>query len=288
MRHCNVTRLSITHIIPPMRLLLLLLCLQSFAAFATPRVVTSIPPLADLTSVIMAGVGEPQTIIGENASAHHFALRPSHMRLLQQADLVIWIDRGFEAGFARIVETLPASVSQLELLPALGIDHGDGHIWYSPRRLQQAIEVIQARLGEIDPPNRERYRDNARRLSQQIDNWRTATRSRLAASPPRYITDHAFSAHFGSDLGFAALASVHDQHDEHGSLGDLDEIEARLRAQPAVCLLTLESRPSPLALELARKFDLEVISLAAGGSADSASGFQRLQRLATALADCAG
>ena len=72
--------------------------------------VTSIAPLQEITAALMAGVASPQSIIAGDASAHHFALRPSHMRLLQQADLVIWIDRHFEAGFNRVAETLPRSV----------------------------------------------------------------------------------------------------------------------------------------------------------------------------------
>jgi zinc transport system substrate-binding protein len=108
-----------------MRIFILLLCLQS------PRVVASIAPLHELTTAIMKDIGEPALIIKQQASAHHFALKPSHMRSLQQADLVIWIGRQFEAGFNRIPEVLPSSAQQLELLTGLGIENGDGHIWYS-------------------------------------------------------------------------------------------------------------------------------------------------------------
>ena len=99
-----------------MRFLILMLCLQSAPLLSAPRVVTSIAALQEITAPLMAGVGVPQSIITEGASAHHFALRPSHMRLLQQADLVIWIDRHFEAGFGQLAHTLPRSTGQLELL----------------------------------------------------------------------------------------------------------------------------------------------------------------------------
>ena len=156
MLYYNVTKRFATHKTSSMRLLLpvyslVLVCLYSTVLAAAPRVVTSITPLQEITSALMAGVASPQTIIGDGASAHHFALRPSHMRLLQQADLVIWIDRHFEAGFGRIADTLPRSTRQLELLPALGMNHSDGHIWYSPRRLQQVAELIANQLGDIDP-----------------------------------------------------------------------------------------------------------------------------------------
>ena len=72
-----------------MRLCLLLLCLQSAALAAAPRVVTSITPVYEITTATMAGAGEPGLIIDNDASTHHFAFKPSDMRLLQQADLVI-------------------------------------------------------------------------------------------------------------------------------------------------------------------------------------------------------
>jgi zinc transport system substrate-binding protein len=271
-----------------MRLMLFLICLQSAFVFAAPRVVTSIAPLQEITATIMADVASPQSIIADGASTHHFAFRPSHMRLLQQADLVIWIDRHFEAGFQRVAETLPHRTSQLEILPALGIDSGDGHIWYSPQRIQQVITIITAQLIELDPDNQTRYHDNAQQLSAAIAVWRAETLEQLRDQQPRFITDHAFTSHFQADMGYASIATIHDQHDGHGGLRKLDKIEELLRQQPANCLLTQESPPAQLALELAQKYGLEVITLtpAAKTEPQIPAIIRRLQGFAAALREC--
>jgi zinc transport system substrate-binding protein len=271
-----------------MRLLLLLLCLQSAAVAAAPRVVTSIAPIQEITAAVMTGVGIPESIIGEQSSAHHFALRPSHMRLLQQADLVIWIDSDFEAGLRRIAETLPAETARLELLPALGLDGEDGHIWYSPRLLLKVIDLIAARLGEIDPANRADYETNGAALADAIAAWRSTIVAQMRGRTTRFITDHDFTHHLEADLGYAPIASIHDQHDAHSGLRELGEIEASLRRQPANCLLTLESPPAPLALELAQKYQLKIIDLSTPSQADGrqAAIIQRLQRLGSALLEC--
>ena len=264
------------------------LCMLSATAVAAPRVVTSIAPLQEVTAALMQGVAIPLSIIADNASTHHFAFRPSHMRLLQQADLVIWIDRNFEAGFNRVAETLPNSVDQLEILPALGIDSDDGHIWYSPRLLQLMTTIITARLIEIDPQHEPLYRDNAVQLSTAIETWRNETLAQMGDRQPRFITDHAFTSHFETDMGYSAIATIHDHHDDHGGLRELGIIEERLRTQPANCLLTLESSASPLALELAHKYQLEVISLSSMQVTDSQQPaiIQRLQKLASAVYEC--
>jgi zinc transport system substrate-binding protein len=65
------------------RILLLLLYLQPALALAAPRVVTSIAPLQEIAGALMAGIAEPQVIIENQASAHHFAFKPSHPLCLQ-------------------------------------------------------------------------------------------------------------------------------------------------------------------------------------------------------------
>ncbi len=92
-----------------MRLILFIclnFCLLPATALAAARVVTSIAPLQEITTELMRGVTSPQSIITDGASAHHFAFRPSHMRLLQQADLVIWIDSNFEPRRVGEIERL--------------------------------------------------------------------------------------------------------------------------------------------------------------------------------------
>ena len=271
-----------------MRLLILLICLQTSGVLAAPRVVTSIAPLQELTAAVMAGVAVPEAIIPQQASAHHFAFRPSHMRLLQQADLVIWIDRNFEAGFQQVAQILPSGTAQLELMPKLGIDAHDGHIWYSTPLLLEATNLISARLIAIDPDNQARYRANAADLSAAISTWRTDSVAQLQGLQPRFVTDHAFLSHMQDDLGYAAITNIHDQHDAHAGLRELNRIEQRLRQQPAKCLLTLESTPPPLALELAQKYSLKVISLVPTSSEDfqAAALIKRLQRLTSALLEC--
>ncbi len=271
-----------------MRLCLLLLCLQSAALAAAPRVVTSIPPVYEITAAIMTGVTEPGLIIDNDASAHHFAFKPSHMRLLQRADLVIWIDRHFEAGFSRVPEILPSTTQQLKLMSALGLEGGDGHIWYSPRLLLSSIELISDALTLVDPEHQNLYQANAAVLMQEIAIWRNETRQRWQNQQPRFITDHNFTAYFEQDLGVRSIATVHDQHHDHGGLKDLNRLDRILRQFPAACLLTLHTTASPLARSIARKHSLRVVSVALEPVSDPAQPLilQRLTQLTSALGGC--
>ncbi len=276
-----------------MRLIFLLFCLFGTSAQAAPRVVTSIAPLHEITSSIMSGVAVPDLIIRGTASPHHFAFRPSHMRLLQRADLVIWIDRNFESGFSRLADILPRSTLSLELLPRLAPDRLDGHIWYSPRLTQKAIELILVSLIQLDPDNQSSYSSNARKLLTRLTNWRQETKIQLDAEIPGFITDHAFLGQFTRDFGLDPVISVHNRQDDYGGLGDLGRIETYIRDNRIRCLMTAEPEPSKLALNLSDKYHMKIFKIVpqadtAGIDAISVgdSILRRLEQLTTALAEC--
>ena len=51
-------------------------------------VVVSIKPIHALVAGVMQGVGTQHLLLNDQQSPHHFALKPSQARLLQQAELV--------------------------------------------------------------------------------------------------------------------------------------------------------------------------------------------------------
>ena len=84
-------------------------------------VVTSIKPLHSLTSYIMEGVGEPELIIDGVASPHNFQIKPSHAKMLQNADLVIWIGEDLESFLPTALKNIPKDAVVFELLDQSGL-----------------------------------------------------------------------------------------------------------------------------------------------------------------------
>ena len=88
---------------------------------AEVNVVTSIKPLHSLTSYIMDGVGEPGLIIDGVASPHNFQIKPSHAKMLQKADLVIWVGEDLESFLPTALKSIPKNSVVLELLDQSGL-----------------------------------------------------------------------------------------------------------------------------------------------------------------------
>ena len=86
------------------------------SANAEIKVVTSIKPIHSLVSYIMDGVGKPNVIVDGYNSPHGFSLKPSHAKMLENADLVIWVGEGLEAFLEKPLETIAKKAKNVEIM----------------------------------------------------------------------------------------------------------------------------------------------------------------------------
>jgi len=265
-----------------MRHLIVLLCLIPLSSQASINVVTSIQPLYLITKSIMQGVAEPELLIKSTASVHDFAFKPSQMRQLQKADLVIWIDRNFESGFQKLPEIISRDTATIELLRVPGLKQQEGHIWYSPTLILLTVEQIQSTLGRIDPQNATVYRRNSTQLSDLVDSWGKKTYKQLMSNKPGYLLDHDFFSHFEKYMNVNSVAVLYDTNEQPPSIRELQRIEGLLARVPAKCLLHNESRPSKLAQNIALKFSLPIYNI----GQDSLDFMQSLQHISSTLFKC--
>jgi zinc transport system substrate-binding protein len=95
------------------------------SANADVRVVTSIKPIHSLVSYIMDGIGKPDVIVDGYNSPHNFSLKPSHAKMLENADLVIWIGEDLENFLEKPLNTIAKKAKNLEIMDLKGIKKYD-------------------------------------------------------------------------------------------------------------------------------------------------------------------
>ena len=169
------------------------------------NVVTTIKPIHSLISNVMQGVGKPSLIIEGTASPHSFTLKPSHAKLLQNADVIFWIGKDMETFMEKPLESI---VKDAEVISFMEIDsinklkfreenifdnhddhadhddhdeenhdsheghvHGefDTHIWLDPINAKEMIHEIAHELSNLDPANKNKYNVNAETTILSID-----------------------------------------------------------------------------------------------------------------------
>ena len=93
-----------------------LLSLLTFftSANAELKVVTSIKPMHSLATYLMDGVGKPDLIVDGYASPHGFAMKPSHAKMLQEADLIFWVGEGLENFLEKPLDSIAKKAEKIE------------------------------------------------------------------------------------------------------------------------------------------------------------------------------
>ncbi len=91
-------------------------------ANADVKVVTSIKPIHSLASYLMDGVGKPDLIVDGYASPHGFALKPSHAKMLQNADLIFWVGEDLENFLEKPLKSIAKKAEKIELMEIKGLN----------------------------------------------------------------------------------------------------------------------------------------------------------------------
>jgi len=91
------------------------------SANAGVKVVTSIKPIHSLTSYVMDGVGKPDLIVDGFNSPHGFNLKPSHAKMIEKADLIIWVGEDLEAFLEKPLNTIAKKAVNVEIMDLSGV-----------------------------------------------------------------------------------------------------------------------------------------------------------------------
>ena len=99
----------------------LILTILSFLTNFTPvnaevKVVATIKPIHSLASYLMDGVGKPDLIVDGYASPHGFALKPSHAKMLQDADIIFWVGEEIENFLEKPLKSIAKNAEKIELM----------------------------------------------------------------------------------------------------------------------------------------------------------------------------
>ena len=104
-----------------------LLTILSLITFFSPanaeiKVVTSIKPIHSLASYLMDGVAKPDLIVDGYASPHGFSMKPSHAKMLQNADLIFWVGEDLENFLEKPLSSIAKKAEKIELMDVKGLN----------------------------------------------------------------------------------------------------------------------------------------------------------------------
>ena len=224
-------------------------------------IVASIKPVHALVAGVMGDLGTPHLLLAAPTSAHHFTLKPSQARALQNADIVFWIGPGMEQPLTKALATLAADAQSVALDDSAGLvlfdfdddghdDYGtkdkhnghgghgiNPHIWLDPFNAQIMLGVIADHLGKADPVNARAYQAHADAMRQTFAQLQIDIARQLAPfAESEFLVLHDAHIYFERRFGMRAHAAITTEPDVMPTAAKIKKLRHDLESHPIDCI----------------------------------------------------
>ncbi|MBS4535747.1 zinc ABC transporter substrate-binding protein [Clostridium sp. D2Q-14] len=199
----------------------------------------TIPPVESFVKEIAGDKIEVVTMIPPGNSPANYQPTPKQMTQLSDADIYFSVEVPAESNnilpqlddYNKNMKVVNVSDLVSEVYPARYFDeeeehshgedeehsHGenedhdhegmDPHIWMSPKRVKEIVEIIKDELMDLDPDNEEFYRDNAEEYLAELDQLDEEIKESLEGSNKQsFIIYHPSMGYFADDYGLEMVA----------------------------------------------------------------------------------
>ena len=243
-------------------------------ANADIKVVASIKPIHSLASYLMDGVGKPDLIVDGYASPHGFAMKPSHAKMLQNADLIFWVGEDLENFLEKPLKSIAKKAEKIELMETKGLkklkfrernifeehghdehkEHGhkedkhddhhghahgehDPHIWLDPINAKVILSEMAEHLIEKDPNNASVYKANLKKAHNALDNLTKKVKSELKGNFKSIVFHDAYQ-YFEKRFDVNVLGAFTVNTDVLPGAEQLAEIREIIKHEKVTCVFS--------------------------------------------------
>ncbi|MFQ6576233.1 zinc ABC transporter substrate-binding protein ZnuA [Pseudomonas sp. UM16] len=286
-------------------------------AQAEVRVLTSIKPLQQIAAAVQDGVGTPEVLLPPGASPHHYALRPSDVRRVNDYDLLYWIGPDMEGFLPRVLKGRSKSSVAIQDLPGLQLRHFgedshshdhdddadadehdhdhrpgslDAHLWLSSVNARVIAAKMASDLSAADPASAGRYQRNLKTFGERLDALDLRLKKRLAgvSGKPYFVFHEAFD-YFESAYGLKHTGVFSVAAEVQPGAQHVAAMRKRLQEVGKTCVFSEPPLRPRLAETLTAGLPVTLAELdALGGTAPiSAQGYEQLlENLGNDLGGC--
>jgi len=232
-------------------------CYNAFAS--KPLIVASINPLHSIVTAIVGNTGNVSLLIESNTSPHNFALKPSHAKLLNNAEIFFYIDDQLESALKKTIKSLPKTVKvkkvsqfkNLKLLPVRknlnweedghnhNHDHGsyDIHFWLDTQNAIEIAKGVTQELSKLYPENINTYKKNAKKLITKIKTKDNSIKLKLKEVKNKpYIVFHDAYQYFEKAYNLNAIGSILLNPEQPSPPKRIIKIRSKIKTLNAYCV----------------------------------------------------
>jgi len=234
-------------------------------------VVASVRPLTLLINDLTQGAEvEVKTLLPRGATPHDYALKPSDLKAVAAADLVLWLGPASEPYLKKIV-TNAANVIKWEARPNLlrlpvreslhephghGQEHHDDHdhhgagfdphFWFSVDNALVLVDGLAKQLMDLQPQQAAIITQNKARLIERLQQQRTQSSAIASIAAAPFILSHDAYHYLEEDLGIHSAGAISMDPEIKPGVKHLMAIKKRVEEDKIRCVITDPSVSSAL------------------------------------------
>jgi len=200
-------------------------------------IVTTTGMIADVARNIGGDFVSVHALMGEGVDPHLYKPSPGDIRMLGEADLVLYNGLHLEGRMGDVIENLGKSRpvvpvadgidrSKLRSPPEFEGQH-DPHVWFDVQLWRQATAKMLEAMSKADPANATTYQVNTARYAERLMALDNEARTRIASIPVDrrvLITAHDAFGYFGRAYGIEVLAIQGVSTDSEAGLKDINRL----------------------------------------------------------------
>jgi zinc/manganese transport system substrate-binding protein len=265
----------------PMRTFLALLCSASLAAAslaacggdsdqASPSAVSAVATTThagDLLRNVGGDRVDVRTLLGPSADPHGYEPRPSDVKSIAEAALVVKSGGDLDEWLEDLIENAGGEAEEVTLIDSVRTIESEGgtdpHWWQDPRNAVLAVRAIERALSGVDPEGRPTYERNANAYVKRLRELDTAIARCLRRVPDnrrKLVTTHDAVAYFAGrydvEIVGAIIPSLSTQ--AQPSARDVDQLVDQIRAEGVKAIFPETALNPKLESAISREADVTV------------------------------
>jgi zinc transport system substrate-binding protein len=208
-------------------------CRSAAAPDGRLSVVTTIYPVTYFAQRIGGGRVQVTSLAPPGVEAHDYEPKPSDLRAVLGADLVVFTHPSFEVWMADALKSRPAGKAVVQAVEGVRVSGADPHVWLDPAQAAAMATRIRDGLVQTDPEGRAVYEANTAVLAVELEAFDSRITAALSNCKLKAVVvshtayGHLLQGYGVEQIGLAGLQA------EPGEVGPrtVAEVTDRMKAE---------------------------------------------------------
>ncbi len=166
-----------------------------------PKVVSTSTMITDWTQQVGGDEIQLKGILKPGADPHVYEPVPADSQALEEADLIVYNGYNLEPGLIKLMNSSGVKAKKFavgEVVKPLDFEYKgkrvpDPHVWGDAKNAIAMVNAIRDRLIELSPEDRQKFTENAARLTDElkrVDTWITKEIQTIPENQRKLVTTH--------------------------------------------------------------------------------------------------